>query len=147
MRLLPHIETKWPYLLSEGYEVTSIATWSYNCIAFAADVENLNWWPDLNGKGFWPIKWREVSLPCFIAAFQSIGYNLCENALEAEYDRIAIYALNGTPTHAAKQLHDGRWKSKLGRSEDIEHKSLKAVEEFIYGKAVVFMRRSKLAKQ
>jgi len=44
------------------------------------------------------------------------------------FEKIAIYAAGGVPTHAAKQTSDGRWKSKLGGWEDIEHNTPKAVE-------------------
>jgi hypothetical protein len=146
LRIPYHQEKNWPYLSSEGYEKTSQATWDYNCIAFAADVEVKWWWPDAYGHGFWPISWREESLPCFIEAFKSIGYTgheSCNGNLEAGFEKIAIYLLNGVPTHAAKQLPDGRWKSKLGPWADIEHNTPKAVEEYIYGKAMVFMKRPK----
>jgi len=141
LRLSPQKENNWPYLLLEGYEVKSIDTWDYNCIAFAADVQTDWWWPDANGDAFWPIQWREVTVPCFIAAFRTLGYEVCRDGLESGFEKIAIYTLNGAPTHATKQLRDGRWKSKLGNWEDIEHNTLKAVEEYIYGKAEVFMRR------
>jgi hypothetical protein len=140
-RLHSYKEGKWPYLFSEGYDVTSIETWDYNCIAFAADVQTDWWWPDDNGDGYWPIKEREETIECFIAAFKFLGYEVCGDGLETGYEKIAIYTLKNVPTHAAKQLPDGRWKSKLGPWEDIEHNTLKAVEEYIYGKAVVIMRR------
>lgn len=144
LRLPPDRERQLPHLLAEGYDVTSPTDFSYNCIAFAADVNTVFWWPDQSGDGFWPIAWREVSVSCFVEAFRSIGYEICNNGgLELGYDKIALFILNGQPTHAAKQLPDGRWKSKLGRWEDIEHASLKAVEDHIYGKAEVFMRRKK----
>jgi hypothetical protein len=42
--------------------------------------------------------------------------------LELEYQKIAIYIdVSGTPTHAARQLPNGKWTSKLGWLEDIEH--------------------------
>ena len=48
---LPKRLTQWeeearPYLVSEGYEVRSIKTWRYNCIAFSADDVSVWWWPD-----------------------------------------------------------------------------------------------------
>jgi hypothetical protein len=50
--------------------------------------------------------------------------------------------LGGEPTHAAKQLPDGRWKSKLGDFEDIEHNTVKAVEDdYCYGTVVQYMKR------
>jgi hypothetical protein len=146
VRLSPNRENKWPYLFSEGYEVTSIETFEYNCIAFAADVQVEWWWPDANGDAAWPISWREETTECFIEAFQSLGYfghESCDSSLEAGFEKIAVYSLRGVPTHAAKQLPDGRWKSKLGAWEDIEHNTPKAVEEYLYGKAVVFMKRQR----
>jgi hypothetical protein len=144
VRLIPERENKWPYLFSEGYKVTSIETWDYNCIAFAADVEDEWWWPDPDGDAMWPIGKREVTKECFIEAFQFVGYSdheTCNGSLESGIEKIAIYLLNGIPTHAAKQLPDGRWKSKLGPWQDIEHNTTKAVEEYVYGKAVIFMKR------
>ena len=44
--MAPDKERCWPYLMAEGYTVTSAETWGYNCIAFAADVETEWWWPD-----------------------------------------------------------------------------------------------------
>ena len=143
MRLPRDKEKCWPYLVSEGYIVSSEATWNYNCIAFAADIENEWWWPDPNGEARWPAGvQREERLECFAEAFGTLGYQVCEDGmLEASYEKIAIYSQNGVPTHAAKQLPDGRWKSKLGSLEDIEHNTVKALEEYIYGKAVLYMKR------
>jgi len=143
VRLAPNKEALWPHLRSEGYAVKSPQTWSYNCIAFAAGVETEWWWPDPNGDAAWPNSVpREETLECFAAAFATIGYETCpDSSLESGYEKVAIYAQSGVPTHAARQLPDGRWKSKLGAWEDIEHNTLKAVEEHIYGKPVLLLRR------
>ncbi len=142
MRLAPYREGKWPFLYSEGYDAISLETWDYNCIAFAADINNEWWWPDAYGHAKWPIAWREETIECFIAAYEAMRYRKCRSDRPRRgFEKIAIYALAGVPTHAAKQLPDGRWKSKLGPWEDIEHNTLKAVEEYLYGKAVVFMER------
>ncbi|MCG8587287.1 MAG: hypothetical protein MI757_21490 [Pirellulales bacterium] len=44
-------------------------------------------------------------------------------------------------THAARQLPDGRWTSKLGKAEDIEHDSANDVAGGLYGEVVEFMKR------
>jgi len=148
MRIPAWKERLWPHLFSEGYTKTSEETWRYNCIAFAADDESQWWWPDAEGNAFWPPGVaRKVEISCFIQAYRTLGYEVCEEGLESGYERIVIYALNGEPTHAAKQLENGRWKSKLGRFEDIEHNTLKAVTEYIYGEPAVFMRRKANAPQ
>ena len=85
---------------------------------------------------------REERLDYFVEAFGTLGYEVCpDGSLEADYEKVAIYTQSGVPTHAAKQLPDARWKSKLGSWEDIEHNTVKAVEEYIYGKTVLFLRR------
>jgi hypothetical protein len=105
MRLHPWKEGKWPYLLSEGYEIKSPETWDYNCIAYAADVDWQWWWPDQDGDAFWPegVR-REETLDCFVEAYKTLGYEVCECGLEPGFEKIAIYARHGIPTHAAKQL-------------------------------------------
>ena len=56
--------------------------------------------------------------------------------------KIAIYAHDdGQPTHAARQLPDGRWTSKMGHLEDIEHRVVDDVNGPQYGSPVRFMRR------
>lgn len=140
-RLSPYRESKWPNLASEGYDATSPETHDYNCIAFAACDSDRWWWPDQHRHGYWPIAKREETLSCFVEAYQTCGFEICEAGFERDFERISIYTLNGIPTHAARQLPDGRWASKLGPWEDIEHNTTKAVEEYIYGKTTVFMKR------
>ena len=67
-----------------------------------------------------------------------------DSSLEAGYEKIAIYVKDGIPTHAARQLGDGRWTSKLGKYEDIEHDSLDALNGDgygEYGRVALFMSR------
>jgi hypothetical protein len=151
MRLHPDREKWFPLLFVSGYEVKSPETpdYRYNCIAFAADDENLWWWPDQHGDGYWPIgAKREVTREAFIQAYETIGYKVCDHgAVEAGYDKIALYEKNGVPQHAAKQIDEVWWKSKLGPWEDIEHKTVQAVQTFngigLYGEVVVYMRRKR----
>ena len=55
MPMHPSRENKWPYLVSEGYEVMSPETWDYNCIAFAADFKR-------NGGGLMQTEMRSGQL-------------------------------------------------------------------------------------
>jgi hypothetical protein len=147
-RLPPNREQAFPLLAQQGYQVKSEATWDYNCIAFAADIQNDWWWPDEHGEGFWPDGIdRKVTMAAFVGAFETLGYIRCEGGeVEEGYEKIVIYEKDGKPTHAAKQTDAGKWKSKLGRWEDIQHDTTVGVETWagvgIYGKATVFMRRS-----
>lgn len=137
-------EEKFPRLAAEGYLVTSPATYDYNCIAFAADDEESWWWPDDTGMGFWPVGvTREETIEAFIEAYRLSGYEQCDHGLlEIDFEKIASYAEKGIPTHASKQLPDGRWKSKLGAWEDIHHQTVSGVCDSLYGQVAVFMRRA-----
>jgi hypothetical protein len=120
----PELEVRWPNLASTNYQVTSPKSQEYNCFAWAAeDVER--WWQPIPGEEFY---WtdgvpNEETLDAYIKAYQTLGYQPCDNEqLEIGYQKIAIYIdTKGTPTHAARQLSSGRWTSKLGWFEDIEH--------------------------
>ena len=73
---------------------------------------------------YWPLGVRrEVTIAAFVEAFQSLGYETCtEGNLENGVIKVALFADEaGKPTHAARQLPDGCWTSKLGELEDIEH--------------------------
>jgi hypothetical protein len=69
-----------------------------------------------------------------VAAFATLGYEPCEGeAVEPGWERIALYGTaDGVLTHAARQLLNGRWTSKLGCWEDIEH-GLHDLEGEAYG--------------
>jgi len=105
---------------------TSEKTTQYNCIAWAAGDTNNWWWPKINpkGKSYWPEGVpNEETLNAFIQAYRQLGYTECSDSLlENGYDKIAIYCdYAGKPTHAARQLPDGQWTSKLGPDIDVSH--------------------------
>lgn len=62
--------------------------------------------------------------------------------MEIGFEKIAIYGSDHGPTHASRQLADGKWTSKLGDADDIEHETLEALEGAIYGSVVHIMKRS-----
>jgi hypothetical protein len=69
-------------------------------------------------------------LESFILIFEKIGYKKCNGErFEFFYKKVAIYA---TPafgfSHVCDQLNSGRWASKLGDLEDIEHSTLGCLE-------------------
>jgi len=117
-------ESDFPKLQETGFLITSEVTPEYNCIAWAAGEDGRWWWPDPMGQAYWPPDIpREETLDAFIQAYAKLGYQPCENEeLEPAYEKIALFASsNGSPTHAARQLQNGGWTSKLGPQEDIEH--------------------------
>ena len=136
-----------PGLFQSEFEITSPQASDYNCIAWAANDVN-NWWdPHL---AYWPegIE-RELKLNTFIKVFEMLGYQVCDNSkLEKDCVKIAIFVDdNEIPSHAARQLDNGHWTSKLGQIEDIEHHKVEGVEGKYYGKVAVFMKRNKAFSQ
>ncbi len=121
-----------PFKLTSPYDI------KYNCIAWAIGVSN-RWWDPYH---IWPEGCpREVSISAFKITFASLGYKPCSNGRrETGYDKIVLYAKETEPTHAAKQLKNGRWTSKLGKDIDIEHK-VRDLEGPCYGKMVMYFRR------
>jgi hypothetical protein len=138
------LEAVFPGLVGNGYRVTSPRDGDYNCVAWAAGDTRNWWWPGQDaGKEYWPAGVaRERTRDAFVAAFATLGYAACESELvEAGHEKIALFChADGRPTHVARQLGDGRWTSKLGKAEDIEH-PLHDLEGAVYGSVVLVMKR------
>lgn len=138
------IEAAFPSLRNTSWNITSCATRSYNCIAWAAGDSQRWWWPDPYDQYYWPEQVpREKTLERFIEAFGLDGYSQCQDgSFEPEFEKIAIYAgTDGRPTHAARQCSDGSWTSKLGEEADISHVNPESLNSLTYGQAVAFLRR------
>jgi len=127
---------------SSLFAVTSPPDEQYNCIAWAAQDTARFWWPDRMQTAFWPaMAPRAETIEAFVAAFASLRYEECDSPeLEADFQRVAIYAIEDRPTHAARQLPNGRWTSKLGKAEDIQHLP-EDIEGSLYGRVVRILRR------
>jgi len=137
------LEGYFPNLLEAPYQLTSPASAHHNCIAWPARDQERWWWPDPMGQGYWPTGVpREQTLSAFEQAYGTLGFARCEDAeLEPGFVKIALYARGLVPTHAARQLPQGRWTSKLGPLEDIEHDTLHALEGDWYGEVVLVLKR------
>ena len=137
------LESIFPHLTPFNHSITSPVSPEYNCIAWAAgDVERW-WWPVSGSFAYWPpnIPLQE-SLDAFIKAFGAIGFTPCGDAnVEQGYEKIVLYVdENGKPTHAARQLPNGRWTSKLGKIQDIEHE-LDGLTGAVYGVVAQVLKR------
>ncbi|MBK8916137.1 MAG: hypothetical protein IPM64_16340 [Phycisphaerales bacterium] len=140
---LAGVRDKFPLLREGNFRLTSPVDGGYNCIAWAAaDVERW-WWPDAMHQAYWPSNApRAVTLDAFVAAFGTLGYlDQADSSLAAARQKVAIFTdPGGVPTHAARQVADGWWASKLGGRDDIEHE-LAAIEGPLYGGVAVILSR------
>lgn len=139
-----HLGRLFPGLRGVSYEITSPAQPDYNCIAWAAGDDSRWWWPDEFHQYYWPEPAPRLStLGAFAEAFRTLGFEVCEDSTsELGWEKIAIFASpDGMPTHAARQLPDGTWTSKLGNLEDIKHRDLRHVGGDAYGEPTLILRR------
>ena len=131
-----------PLLTDENFEITSPRTIRYNCIAWAANAMDRWWQPGVH----WPIKSSRDDhwIGNLVEAFRSLGFEECiDGTLEVGFEKLALYGYGLMYTHAARQLPDGRWTSKLGQLEDIIHTSVDVISGGDYGEVIQFMKRAR----
>ncbi|MGH8141477.1 MAG: DUF7689 domain-containing protein [Steroidobacteraceae bacterium] len=141
------LERAFPSLRNSYWKKTSNEDPSYNCIAYAGGDQSQRWdvvQAQYRPAPYWPPGVAKDMQPeTLVKVFESLGYELCENASHEEgFHKVALYSKDGKWTHAAKQLPDKGWSSKLGDGEDIRHDSLTAVAGKHYGDVYRFMRRA-----
>jgi len=144
MTLEPWKQVCFPNLSHNKYQVISAETPEYNCIAWAAG-DSTRWW-EPGPFSYWPAGApQEGTLRGYRAVFELMGYEECAtDELEPGFEKVVIYMdQGGFPTHAARQLENGNWTSKLGGWQDIEHTTLSCLEgtDLAYGAAAVILRR------
>ena len=134
---------KFPNAESEGYKKTSEVSSFYNCIAWASGEAGRHWWPNSN-MAYWPEDVpAKTTVNAFLKLFKKQGYaNCADGSHEEGFEKVAIYALSFVVKHAARQLPNGGWTSKIGIGDlDIEHNSIEAIEGPHYGEVVRFLKR------
>lgn len=139
-----------PHLNSSNYRITSPKSGDYNCVAWAAGIDDQQIWPDgtedIAGEFVWPDDVRsDESVDAFIAYFERIGYSLCDSpTLEEGFLKIAIFVKDDYPRHISRQLSTGKWTSKMGTEDvDIEHDDLDCISGPAYGVAAVFLKTNR----
>ena len=121
---------------------------TYNCIAWSVNDKARWWWPfDVASPYiYWPPDVpREETIEAFVKLYEWLLFTKCDRADREEgYDKIALYAANDVPTHAARWWQEDRgWTSKLGEEQDVVHHSLASLEGSVYGTVVHIMRRQR----
>ena len=137
-------EPKFPNLAD--WQETSSATRIYNCYAFAVGEDFSSLGPAPPNIYYWPanVK-RSYELDSFVRAFSTEGFASCsDGSLVDGIEKLAMYVdRQGEVLHAARQLSDGRWTSKIGEDEDIVHALLDQLAGDEYGQPTHFMQRPK----
>jgi hypothetical protein len=130
-----------PRLTPENHRTTSPETTDYNCIAWAVHDTEQWWQPGVH----WPTPAvaGEYGIEVLHAALRALGFQPCsDGSLETGYEKVAVYGDAVYYTHASRQLRNGKWTSKLGAAEDIEHDAPDDVAGGVYGQVRQFMRRA-----
>jgi hypothetical protein len=129
-----------PRLTATNHQVTSPETTDYNCVAWSAG-DTAHWWqPGV----YWPVAAppNDYGVAVLEKAFESLGYEPCvDGSREPGVEKVALYGISIFYTHVARQLTSGKWTSKLGAAEDIEHDTPEDVAGGAYGQVVQYMKR------
>jgi hypothetical protein len=137
------LKSDFPLLTNENHRITSPADTAYNCVAWSVGDTERWWQPDV----YWPtpVPPGDFSVAVLEQAFAALGFEKCDDAsLEPGFEKVAPYGTSFFYTHVARQLSTGKWTSKLGRSEDIEHDHPDNLAGGVYGVVVQFMKRRHL---
>lgn len=134
-----------PNLDTSGYEVTSDPDRFYNCFAWGAEDTDNRWEPTTADDRVWFAKSTAPNVSNFVETYGYVGF--VEEATTAELEdgieKLALYVLDGEVTHAARQLEDGSWTSKLGNREDVTHRSLECLQGDEYGYVERILQRKR----
>jgi hypothetical protein len=142
------IRANWKNLVENGnFKYTSPKKKVYNCVAWAIGITNLHidmlYFRDVYDLDPNTLDHSAKGYAACLSEFY--GFEICDTIeYEPGFDKIALYEDGkGDFQHAARQLSNGKWTSKMGTYEDIEHDTLEAVSGAYYGKPVLYMKRPK----
>ena len=137
------IAAQFPALAAAGYEIVGEPSGEYNCIAYAAGDPDRWWSYEEPGYWHWPEHAsRTAAIASLVEVFAGLGFEICPDAsAEDGYEKVALYQSNGRWTHAARQMPNGHWRSKLGAGPLVEHYTLQSLVGELYGVVHCIMRR------
>jgi hypothetical protein len=135
-------------LTSTNCQQTSNIDQTYNCLAFAA-LDLLHVWdPSLDQGYYWPPGIPAgTSAGDWMKALKSRGFvwfHSGDMQPEPHLVKVVIFgSVGGQATHAARQLKNGQWTSKLGDYEDIVHDKPEDVAGGSYGQIWLVVARER----
>ncbi len=150
-------------ILDPNFKISSPINVNYNCIAWAGIRDDEFWWPEIEPYNLDGVKYKwpfnienNDKLKFFIELYSKLGYIETSNNIGNEHPKfrkIAVFIkidplnldiLTNTCTHAARQLKNGLWTSKLGRFHDIVHSNPYDLEGKAYGNIAIILKKSLL---
>ncbi|MBI3628046.1 MAG: hypothetical protein HY217_00370 [Candidatus Rokubacteria bacterium] len=136
-------ERLFPNLRSRGYSVSSAPDPRYNCASWALNHTSVCYDPFPSPGCYWPRDIpRDTSVDSYEFLFRKEGYSRCGDAEpEQGFEKIALFAQGNSFMHVARLTPSGSWTSKIGGLEDIEHRSLDALQPSDYGTVAIVMRQ------
>ena len=144
-RLHARLVTHCPVLLPDDYVRASPRTFSYNCFAWAAGDDTRSWYPGGDPEvSYWPAGGGcDLTLTSVIAALGTLGFAPCSHGVvDPACVKVALYVDgDGDVVHAARQLASGRWTSKMGTWEDLEHATPECLAGGTYGAVAAYLAR------
>jgi hypothetical protein len=129
-----------PRLNPSNHRVTSPSDPTYNCIAWAMK-DATHWWEP---TVFWPAETGDdpYSVESLVGLLVAHGFRPSDRPDDRPVEWLAVYGLaDRSYTHAARRLPTGRWTSKLGTWEDIEHDTPDAIAGGEYGEVAAYLFR------
>jgi hypothetical protein len=111
------------YIEGVNGQTTSGQSGLYNCIAHSVQMVLTYIWPDEDEEYSWPPNLdRNDHIDTFVKFYRACGFEPCSDAsLEQAYEKVILYGVDKTVLHAARQLPDGSWTSKVGDLTDVMH--------------------------
>lgn len=139
------IKMYWPSLNDEDFEFKSHFNPFYNCLAWAINVNTIfvtmNYFQKKHGLDINNLDHSVNGYAKILEEFYN--YLSCENGeYEKGFEKILLYGDNNNLwTHAARQIKEEMWVSKLGSCENIEHKNIECLNGNTYGEPKIFMKK------
>jgi hypothetical protein len=120
-------------IIGTNLRYTSLRTEDYNCTAWATEIIH-DWVQFDNGY--------DTRISTYISYFEQKNFVRTDNKeVEIGVTKIAIYFEGEEFKHVARQLKNGKWTSKIGDWEDVEHDNIEILFGEFYGTQTIIMQR------
>lgn len=138
-------------LLNDYELINNSESDNYNCISHTLGIKDKwSWSYDKNEiyeydyDHYWPVR-CELTKESFDDFYEYHGFEkikLLDFSYNPKYTKVVLYTNNGVPTHAAIQINEFFWESKIGMFGILRH-DLFEIENDVYGEVTQIYRKLK----